>query len=137
MQVLQHFLLPNLNGQLISYPVSVILLDARVCLFSIPHHLRHPYLNNTTPSSTPCVENIQLGSSEKISGFFFPFLFLISRLNKCERQTWRRKKKTPHILSSCLERFINELDVPAHNLFFFCPPFHVTYSARRRGSDSS
>lgn len=47
-----------------------------VCLFSIPHHLRHPYLNNTTPSSTQCVENIQLGSSEKTSGvFFFSFSF--------------------------------------------------------------
>lgn len=93
-----------------------------VCLFSIPHHLRHPYLNNTTPSSTQCVENIQLGSSEKTSGFFFFLFFFWSFGSTSVRGRRGGEKKNPHILSSCLERFINELDVPARNLFFL-PPF--------------
>lgn len=81
---------------------------AFVC-FPILHHLRHPYLNSTTPSSTECGEKTQLGSSD----FFFTS-FLITGLNKCTRQTRRRKT---HILSSCLTHFLNERNVPEHNLF--------------------
>lgn len=95
-----------------------------LCLFSILHHLWHLYRNNTTPSSTQCVENIQFGSSEK-RGFFSFFDHLAQQVQEADVE----EKKT-HILSSCLKRFINELNMSERNLFSLpsCP--HPTPSSR-------
>lgn len=134
MQVLQHFLLSDLK-----WPLSFLFILSQQWYWMLVF-ICFPFCTICGICILTTQPLLQL-SWEVQMGFFFTS-FLITGLNKCTRQTWRRKNTHSLFLSEAFPKRTQRAGAqPFFSLSSYPHPLppspHITYSARRRGSGSS